>query len=190
MGSADDYSYGSSDSALDSAKQSAQNVADSAREMPQQIKRQTRGNPMAAGLVALGAGWLLGSLLPASREERRAAETVKQKAQPLMEDAKDQAREMGDLRESGEYETAKDRQGLLQARIGFLRQRISELSTINLAQIPKDQRKPGPGFVQAHNRCPLCGRPRAYFRRFDMCRICFRNLALDGKIPGVVKSSW
>jgi transcription elongation factor GreA len=46
---------------------------------------------------------------------------------------------MGDLRESGEYETAKDRQGFLQARIGFLRQRIAELSTINLAQIPKDR---------------------------------------------------
>jgi transcription elongation factor GreA len=50
-----------------------------------------------------------------------------------------QAREMGDLRESGEYETAKDRQGFLQARIGFLRQRIAELSTINLAQIPRDR---------------------------------------------------
>jgi transcription elongation factor GreA len=49
------------------------------------------------------------------------------------------AREMGDLRESGEYETAKDRQGFLQARIGFLRQRIAELSAINLAQIPKDR---------------------------------------------------
>ncbi len=49
------------------------------------------------------------------------------------------AREMGDLRESGEYETAKDRQGFLQARIGFLRQRIAELSTINLAQIPRDR---------------------------------------------------
>lgn len=101
MGSDDDYGYGysaydSSGSALDSAKQSAQNVADGAREVPQQIKRQTRGNPMAAGLVALGAGWLLGSLLPASREERRAAEAVKQKAQPLMEDAKEQAREMGE----------------------------------------------------------------------------------------------
>lgn len=49
------------------------------------------------------------------------------------------AREMGDLRESGEYETAKDRQGFLQARIGFLKQRISILSTINLAQIPRDR---------------------------------------------------
>jgi len=44
--------------------------------------------------------------------------------------------------------------------------------------------------VRAYNRCPVCGRPRAYYRRFDMCRICLRNLALEGKIPGMVKSSW
>ena len=40
------------------------------------------------------------------------------------------------------------------------------------------------------NRCNLCGRPRAYMRRFGMCRICFRQEALEGRIPGVVKSSW
>jgi len=44
--------------------------------------------------------------------------------------------------------------------------------------------------VRRNNRCPLCGRPRAYYRKFDMCRICFRNLALRGEIPGVVKASW
>ena len=44
--------------------------------------------------------------------------------------------------------------------------------------------------VRAYNRCPMCGRPRAYMRRFDMCRICFRNMALAGELPGVVKSSW
>ncbi|MEE8328674.1 MAG: type Z 30S ribosomal protein S14 [Thermodesulfovibrionia bacterium] len=44
--------------------------------------------------------------------------------------------------------------------------------------------------VRAYNRCPLCGRPRAFLRRFGMCRICFRELALKGQIPGVVKSSW
>jgi small subunit ribosomal protein S14 len=44
--------------------------------------------------------------------------------------------------------------------------------------------------VQAHNRCHLCGRPRAFIRKFGLCRICFRNLALKGEIPGVVKSSW
>ena len=40
------------------------------------------------------------------------------------------------------------------------------------------------------NRCKLCGRPRAYMRQFAMCRICFRRLALEGKLPGVKKSSW
>jgi small subunit ribosomal protein S14 len=44
--------------------------------------------------------------------------------------------------------------------------------------------------VQAYHRCPLCGRSRAFLRRFGMCRICFRSLALKGQIPGVVKSSW
>jgi small subunit ribosomal protein S14 len=44
--------------------------------------------------------------------------------------------------------------------------------------------------VQQHNRCRLCGRPRAFIRRFTLCRICFRKLALAGEIPGVTKSSW
>lgn len=44
--------------------------------------------------------------------------------------------------------------------------------------------------VQERNRCMLCGRPRGYMRRFNLCRICFRSLALEGEIPGVVKSSW
>ena len=44
--------------------------------------------------------------------------------------------------------------------------------------------------TRIRNRCKLCGRPRGYMRKFGLCRICFRELALDGKIPGVVKSSW
>ncbi len=44
--------------------------------------------------------------------------------------------------------------------------------------------------VRAKNRCRSCGRPRAYMRKFQMCRICFRTLALQGKLPGVTKSSW
>ena len=44
--------------------------------------------------------------------------------------------------------------------------------------------------VQIRNRCQRCGRARGYIRRFGLCRICFRDLALQGKIPGVVKSSW
>lgn len=44
--------------------------------------------------------------------------------------------------------------------------------------------------VREYNRCPICGRPRGYLRKFDMCRICFRQLASKGFIPGVTKSSW
>ncbi|MCH7996993.1 MAG: type Z 30S ribosomal protein S14 [Chloroflexi bacterium] len=44
--------------------------------------------------------------------------------------------------------------------------------------------------VQFRNRCTLCGRPRGYMRHFGLCRICFRELALQGKLPGVRKSSW
>ncbi|GIX06211.1 MAG: 30S ribosomal protein S14 type Z [Candidatus Poribacteria bacterium] len=41
-----------------------------------------------------------------------------------------------------------------------------------------------------YNRCRQCGRPRGYLRRFGLCRICFRELARAGKIPGIVKASW
>lgn len=44
--------------------------------------------------------------------------------------------------------------------------------------------------TRVRNRCKQCGRPRGYIRRFGLCRICFRELALKGQIPGVVKSSW
>ncbi|PIR24881.1 MAG: type Z 30S ribosomal protein S14 [Deltaproteobacteria bacterium CG_4_10_14_0_2_um_filter_43_8] len=44
--------------------------------------------------------------------------------------------------------------------------------------------------VREYNRCPRCGRSRAYMNRFDMCRLCFRQMALDGMLPGVTKSSW
>jgi small subunit ribosomal protein S14 len=53
----------------------------------------------------------------------------------------------------------------------------------------KAGRKPKFG-VRAYNRCPICGRPRAFLRKYGICRICFRNMALRGEIPGVRKSSW
>jgi small subunit ribosomal protein S14 len=53
----------------------------------------------------------------------------------------------------------------------------------------KAQRKPK-FKVRAYNRCPLCGRSRAFLRRYGMCRLCFRGLANKGQIPGVTKASW
>jgi small subunit ribosomal protein S14 len=44
--------------------------------------------------------------------------------------------------------------------------------------------------VRTRNRCRLCGRSRAFLRKFQMCRICFRAAALRGEIPGVIKASW
>jgi small subunit ribosomal protein S14 len=44
--------------------------------------------------------------------------------------------------------------------------------------------------TRRYNRCQLCGRPRAYYRKFRICRICFRSLALKGEIPGIKKASW
>lgn len=44
--------------------------------------------------------------------------------------------------------------------------------------------------VRGYNRCPLCGRSRGYYRKFGMCRICLRDRAHKGELPGVTKSSW
>ncbi len=51
-------------------------------------------------------------------------------------------------------------------------------------------RRPQKYAVRVRNRCYRCGRPRGYLRRFGLCRICFRELAHQGVIPGVTKSSW
>ena len=44
--------------------------------------------------------------------------------------------------------------------------------------------------IRLRHRCRLCGRPRGYIRKFGLCRLCFRKLALEGDITGVIKSSW
>lgn len=55
----------------------------------------------------------------------------------------------------------------------------------------KNKQKMKPKYsTRAYNRCELCGRPRAVYRKFRICRVCFRNLANEGRIPGVRKASW
>lgn len=58
-----------------------------------------------------------------------------------------------------------------------------------LAMINKANRKPKFP-TRKHNRCKICGRPRAYYRDFGLCRLCLRKYALEGKIPGLRKASW
>lgn len=58
-----------------------------------------------------------------------------------------------------------------------------------LAMIVK-AKKPAKFSVRVKNRCQLCGRSRSYIRKFGICRICFRQLAHKGELPGVIKASW
>ena len=57
------------------------------------------------------------------------------------------------------------------------------------AQIAKSKR-PVKFSSRLNRRCELCGRPRAVYRKFRLCRICLRNMANEGKVPGMKKSSW
>ena len=95
---------GSVSDAASSAASTIQDTASSAaaavQEAPQAVRRQTQGNPLAAGLIAFGAGWLISSLLPASRQEQRLAQQATEKAAdvggPLAEKARDAAMEIKD----------------------------------------------------------------------------------------------
>ena len=85
MGTAHDTTSAGSDK--------AHGAAEAVKDVPDMARRQARGNPLAAGAVALAAGWLLGSLLPASEKERQLASTAKEQAQPLVDEAKSVAQE-------------------------------------------------------------------------------------------------
>lgn len=58
-----------------------------------------------------------------------------------------------------------------------------------VSKIVKSKKKPK-YTTRKHNRCQLCGRSRAYIRLFGLCRLCFRELANKGELPGVTKASW
>jgi hypothetical protein len=92
---------GTASSAAGTVQDAASTAADAVQQAPQAIRRQTRGNPLAAGLVAFGAGWLVSSLLPASRREQELADQAKQVAQEKVQPVLQQvAGEVGDnLRE-------------------------------------------------------------------------------------------
>ena len=57
------------------------------------------------------------------------------------------------------------------------------------ALVEKSKRKPK-FKARAYNRCKRCGRPRAYYRKFGLCRICMREMAHAGELPGITKASW
>ena len=65
---------------------------------------------------------------------------------------------------------------------------VEEERVAKKSMIEREKHRKYPGRVR--NRCGRCGRPRGYMRKFRLCRICFRELAMDGKVPGIVKASW
>lgn len=74
----------------------------------------------------------------------------------------------------------------LVAKFADLRKKLKEEGNYDaLDQLPRNASP-----VRLHNRCKLTGRPKGYMRKFGICRVKFRQMALDGKIPGVTKCSW
>ena len=71
-------------------------AGDAIQGAPAQARRKTQGNPLAASLIALGAGWLIGSILPTSRVEREIATDLKDRAQPLVDEVQEGAKSMGE----------------------------------------------------------------------------------------------
>lgn len=99
MGSSDD-GPGTLDRMSGATSSAVGTVKETAAAAPGAATRGTRGNPLAAGLIAFGAGWLMGSLLPATNTEQQAAEALKEKAAPLQEGLTDAAKSVAaDLKE-------------------------------------------------------------------------------------------
>ena len=95
MGSTDQTGNRLSD-AGDRVGDATQRAGDAIQGAPAQARRKTQGNPLAAGLIALGAGWLIGSVLPTSRVEREIATDLKDRAQPLVDEVQEGAKAMGE----------------------------------------------------------------------------------------------
>ncbi len=89
-----DHVMGTASDASDKTSQIAHGAGDSASQAGDSLKRRARGNPLAAGLIALGAGWILGSLLPASDKEREVSQDLKERAAPILDEVQNVAKDV------------------------------------------------------------------------------------------------
>ncbi len=96
VGAVGDRAHGVAQDVGDRAHDLAHDARQAVDDVPRQIKQRTRGNPIAAGLIAAGVGALIGGLIPASRTEQRYAEKVKDAAEPAVEEIKQMADEAKD----------------------------------------------------------------------------------------------
>jgi gas vesicle protein len=129
MGTAHDTRHGVSSagsSVGDTASGAADSVSSTAQGAVDTVERQTEGNPLAAGLIAFGAGWLVSSLLPASEKEAQAAqrmvEQAKEHGQPVMEEAKSVGQEMGQNLKESAQQAAEEVKGTAQESTQNVRQ--------------------------------------------------------------------
>lgn len=100
VGKVRDAVMGAASDVKDSTSSTAGSVGDAVSSAPGTVKAKARGNPLAAGVIAFGVGLLVASLIPASEKEQQAAEAIKEKAQPLVEQATEAAKEVaGNLKE-------------------------------------------------------------------------------------------
>ena len=99
-----DAVLGSASDAADTGQRVAGSIGDTVSDAPTAVARKAQGSPIAAGLIAFGAGLLVSSMLPASRAEQQAAQAVKDTAQPLVDDLTDTAKEIaGNLQEPAQH---------------------------------------------------------------------------------------
>lgn len=105
---------GAADSARSSASDSASGASDHAKDVAQRGVEKAKGNPLAIGLIAFGAGWLVSSLIPASDKEEELAVELKDKAAPLVDEVKEQAKDAGSQLGDVAKEHAQDLKGTAQ----------------------------------------------------------------------------
>ena len=99
---------GAADDATGGTRSMMHDAGEMASDAPHQLARKTEGNPVAAGLIAFGAGWLLSSLFPSSRVEQQAADKVKEQAEPVVQEVKDSARQVAQDMKEPAREAAED----------------------------------------------------------------------------------
>ncbi|OEI68898.1 DUF3618 domain-containing protein [Curtobacterium sp. ER1/6] len=109
-----DSVMGSAHSAGPSVSGSASGATDRAKDVAHEGVRKAKGNPLAVGLIAFGAGWLASSLIPTSDKEEQLAGELKDKAAPLVEDVKSQAKDVGSQLGDVAKEHAQDLKGTAQ----------------------------------------------------------------------------
>lgn len=107
---------GSAADAKQASGETASSLKDSVADAPNAVARRAQGSPIAAGLIAFGAGLLVSSLLPASRVEQRAAETVKEQAEPLVSEITEAAKDSADrLKEPAQQAVASVKDSAVEA---------------------------------------------------------------------------